>query len=361
VETIEKKVVMPRLHTDTTERQCSRCGLALEDPASKEAGVGPICRGKNNHLYAKTIDANIPMASALIFGTNISELPTETHERWNELFVSYSRKMKRVWQKNEDAFNMKMTGGDFRDEVTTLDWMLSYKLKPEVKEKLVKTVEYLGYVSLASVLSGDASTSGAKVWFDSGRIFLEGKANTAGFIAMRKIPGIIVPKYRGDKSPYSAPAANSKVFLDNVIRFWPLYEGNLEEINSLCQEWAAKNPQDKIKAAEEKLTTATIKIRSRDVVVSFPWMVDFEMREMIGRLKTVVPGNKRVYDPAAKVWNCEKSQLEKVERVLGMVFKNIKTIQTEENTPEHLFAEKAVKPVIVKRLGRVFYSKARFR
>jgi hypothetical protein len=335
----------------------------LEDPASREMGVGPICRGKTNDLYAKTIEANIPMASALVFGINADTLPVETRERWSGLCESFTRKMVRLQKNNDDSFKMKLEGADFRDEVVTLDWMLSYRLSPNNKDLLIKTVENLGYVGLAGVLSGDASTSGAKAWFDSntGRLFLEGKANKAGFMAMRKIPGIAVPKFRGDKTPYSCPASNSKVFLDIVKRCWPLYEGNAEEIHSLCQEWANRNPQDTIKAVEDRLNTATVKVRSRDIVVSFPWNADFEMREMIARLKTVVPGNKRIYDPAAKVWNCEKSQLEKVERVLGMVFKNIKTTNTEEITPEHLFAEKVVRTSIPKRLGRVFYSKARFR
>lgn len=354
---------MPRLFTDTTERKCSRCGLPLEDPASREMGVGPICRGKTNDLYAKTIEANIPMASALVFGINIDTLPVETRERWAKLCESFTKKMVKLQKGNDDSFKMKLEGADFRDEVTTLDWMLSYRVGMENKDMLIKIVENLGYMGLAGVLSGDASTSEAKVWFDSsvGRLFLEGKANKSGFMAMRKIPGIATPKFRGDKTPYSCSASNSKVFLDIVKRCWPLYEGNAEEIHSSCQEWADRNPQDVLKAVEDKMNTATVKIRSRDIVVSFPWNADFEMREMIARLKTIVPANKRVYDPAAKVWNCEKSQLEKVEQTLGMVFKNIKTMKTEEVTPEHLFAEKTIKVNVPKRHGRVFYSKVRFR
>jgi len=48
----------------TIVRFCSRCQKELTDPASLEAGVGPQCRNRDNHLYAKAIEANLPLLGA---------------------------------------------------------------------------------------------------------------------------------------------------------------------------------------------------------------------------------------------------------------------------------------------------------
>ena len=195
---------MPRLVTDTTHRHCSRCKKELTDPASRECGVGPICRQKDNHLYAKAIQANLPVAGALILGTHLEDLPPDLHKRFEGIRDSFLKKSEKIQKANDDIMAMKLTGADFRDEVRELDYCLSYVMSDTTRERLIKIVDALGYVGLASVLSGNASKSKAKVWFEGGQVWLSGTACTPGFFEMRKIPGVTTPRYRGDKTPYSA-------------------------------------------------------------------------------------------------------------------------------------------------------------
>ena len=326
-------------------RYCSRCGISLTDYASRELGVGPSCRGKSNHLYAKTIEANIPIAAALILGTLPTELPAEIVERWSALSKSFLGKMEKVQNANSDSFKMKLSGADFRNEISDLDWMLSYPLKSQIKDRFVKIVDALGYPSLAAVLSGDCSTTEAKVWFDdaAGRVFLTGKSCKAGFYAMRRIRGIALPRYRGDNAPYSAPAANVKEFLANVQRYWPLYEGNFEEIQSKAEVFSASivpvmTPVTIAQPIIPAITgpVAQIKMRTRDFIVSFPWVRGASMYDMINALKAQIPGKMRSYNTADKTWVCEKSHFEAAKKVLGTVFENIDTIETGEETPSHL-------------------------
>jgi len=161
---------MPRLVTDITLRHCSRCRKELTDPASRECGVGPICRNKDNHLYAKTIQANLPVAGALILGTHADQLPVELQERFESFKASFLKKSEQVQKANDDIMAMKLAGSDYRDEVRELDYFLSYMMSDTLRERLIKIVEALGYIGLAGVLAGDASKSEARVWFENGRI-----------------------------------------------------------------------------------------------------------------------------------------------------------------------------------------------
>src|SRR5690606_250724 len=99
-----------------TTRFCSRCGKDLTDPASLTDGQGPVCRNRDNHLYAKAIEANLPIAGALVLGTHAEQLPPELCERFENFKASFLKKMERV-QKSNEALAMKVAGADFRDEV----------------------------------------------------------------------------------------------------------------------------------------------------------------------------------------------------------------------------------------------------
>lgn len=331
---------MTRLVTDTTPRYCSRCRKELTDPASRECGVGPVCRNKDNHLYAKAIQANLPIAGALLLGTHTEELPVELHERFDAFKTSFLRKSEKVQKANEDIMAMKLAGSDFRDEVRELDYCLSYVMPNTLREKLIKIVEALGYVGLAGVLTGEASKSKAKIWFEDGRVWLSGTASTPGFFQMRKIPGIQTPRYRGDKTPYSAPASEADKFFSVVRKFWPLYDNDIENLTKVAKDWVNKNPQamQMVQAAPPPRVreTARIRLRSEDFTLSFPWVKGENMYALINGLKEV-PYNARKYNPDTKSWSFKMAHLEHVKTQVAKIFEDAIVEETDKVTPADLY------------------------
>lgn len=329
-----------RLRTDNTYRACSRCGKELTDPASRECGVGPICRGKDNHLYAKLIEANIPMATALFMGTHPEELPLEVEGRFMTANKSFIKKMEKVQSANEDVTIMRLTGADFRDEVRTLDYILSFRVSSETRDKLVGVVRYLGYVGLAAVLSGEASKSSAKVWFENGRVFLQGTGCTSGFQKMKRIRGIQTPAYRGSKDPYSAPGNQCEKFLDVVSEHWPLYDGDLDAVRTAAVNWTKANSKaiqaEKASLDQKdllgKTTTAAVTLRSDDFILSFKWLKTANMQGMINELKEI-PKKERAYNPINKNWMFRKQHFDAVKTIVGNVYETIVIQDHSETTP----------------------------
>ncbi len=324
------------LVTDITPRHCSRCRRELTDPASRECGVGPICRNKNNHLFAKTIQANVPAASALILGTNAESLPPEVHSCWENLKCRFVNKIEGTEQQSDIMF----TGADFRDCVKDIDYILSFHMSPALRSRMVDIVQHLGYPGLAAVLSNEASLSVAKLWFDDGRVFMKGRTCKAGFLRMRKIPGIRTPRYRGHQVPYSAPASQFEEFMKVVQKHWPLYEGDVEDIRQKCRQFVKNNPEAVVQSSHEQ--KAQIKLRSEDFVVTFPWVRNAPMYVLINEIKTI-PSKDRYYDPNTKTWYCKMKHFDHVKNALQNVFRkaNIKVIESDTSTPAGMYARRS--------------------
>lgn len=326
---------MPRrFTTDNTFRSCSRCGKELTDPASRECGVGPVCRGKDNHLYAKTITANVPGASALILGTHADEFPAELQDRWLTVREHFVSVMSELEYASEQPGEFNATGADFRETVRHLDYCLSYRLHYELRNKVIEIVRYLGYVGLAGVLSGESSKSKAQVWFEKGRIFLSGTGCTPGFHKMRKIPGIKTPRYRGDKNPYSAPASQAGTFLSIVREHWPLYEGSIELLEDEASDWLKANPTVAATPSQNPDAVAAIQLRSEDFVLSFKWLKGADVKGMINKLKTI-PSKERAYNPSTKNWMFRKQHLDQVKAIVEGTYEAVVVTNSDDETPAH--------------------------
>lgn len=294
------------LTTDNTSRFCSRCRLPLTDVASRECGVGPVCRRKDTHLYAKTIPANYAVAQALVMGmtaTGEGWFHEESLSTWKAFYRSFMRLATKACSSTEGS-TFSISGQDLRKVVTQLDFMCSYAHpNAKAREFLIRTVEHLGYVGLASVLSGEASTSKSKLWFENGRVHMQGLNNRSGWIAMGKIPGCTRPS-RYTKSPYSAPAAQASDFIAATRRFWPLYEGSAENILGEAQAWVEAHP---VVASQAATSTQAVNrfcatLRSQDFTCSFPWVRGANMAGLITQLKTI-PAGDRSFDYATKSWS----------------------------------------------------------
>jgi hypothetical protein len=238
------------------------------------------------------------------------------------------------------------------------------------RTNLVNVVRYLGYVGLAGVLSQEASTSKASLWFDeqTGRVCLQGKSCKAGFWAMKKnIPGVRIPPRGSTEFPYSAPAQHAEHFLQIVQEFWPLYEikasnknndanisqeGEVElvtpNIHSFLQSinvWYALNkdnlPQVKSMEGEDGShntePTATLQVVSITssgrlgtedwIQVGFDWIPGKkdEMYGIVNTIKGNIPSQDRKYNSVTRKWTVRLKYQKLIEETLSKYFK-IKTI-----------------------------------
>lgn len=330
------------LTTDNTDRYCSRCRLPLTDVASRECGVGPVCRQKDTHLYAKTIPANYAVAQALVMGIPADGegwLHAQAQETWTAFYKAFNRLASAACQSTDgDTFSVQ--GQDLRKVITQLDFMCSWSHpNRKTRDILITVVDKLGYVGLAGVLSGTASTSKSRLWFENGRVHMTGLNNRSGWTAMGQIPGIVRPS-RFRKDPYSAPAAQAEAFVNVVRRFWPLYEGSAPELLLEAAQWVASCPAaaQAAQASTEAVSRFTASIRSEDFTVSFPWVRGANMNALIARFKSI-PAGERSYNPQTRKWAFRSAHLETVLNIAreSRIFGVVDSVQTTDPTPSGVY------------------------
>lgn len=305
---------------DNTLRQCSRCGMELTDPASRESGVGPICRKKDNALFAKQISANFAGATMCVLSVQAASLPEECRVRFEAMKMTLCRRAERATRANEDAMVLNLKGEDLRGVIRELDWLLSYRLTPLAKDLLVKTVRCLGYVGLSAVLSGKASTSEAELSFDNGRVVLRGLGCTDGFRAMVKIPGIEKPRYRGDRRPYTAAASQAQAFIANASEFWPCFKGDAVEIQAQADRWIVDHPVLTVPVSSTPVAAVpvgpagNIAVRQTEFTVALArWTAG--AWTVIAGIKAL-PNKDRKYNPVTKAWTVKVGHLDAVRNIL---------------------------------------------
>ena len=298
-------------------RHCSRCNLPLTDFSSWERGFGPICAKKDTHLFAKTIPANFSMATAHAMSVKTNNLPKDIISVWTDLLEIILDKSERAnLNSGEMVFNI--AGEDCRLIVRVIDWMNSFVINQVDKNHLIQIVKYLGYPGLSGVLSGISSTGEAELKFEAGKLSLVGSSNKAGFNAMRVIPGIVIPRYRG-QGAYTAPAEQYRPFIAATMEFWPCFNGEIDAIMAQSEEWLLAHPVMKhevpVKPAVMRgdKPLATITNRVSDFMVSFEWDKSISFN-LVASIKEI-PAKDRKYDPASKSWSI-KNQYK--DRVIGL-------------------------------------------
>jgi hypothetical protein len=212
-------------------RMCSRCGDILTDTAFLETGVDANCQQLSNMLYSRTIKANLPAAIALILSMQDKDFPQETQNNFTKAKHSLLKIAEKVAQSG-NPFDPTKKGYDLREIIQTFDWMLSFSLSETQKNLLVTIVLHLGYVGLAGILAGQASTKEAKIWFEKGRLYLSGAYEKHGHVAFEKSPDSVISRKKREKL-YSLPASDFTRFKFIVMTHWPNYTGDFYELEKL--------------------------------------------------------------------------------------------------------------------------------
>ena len=320
-------------------RHCARCGKALTDAASWERGIGPVCAAKDTGLFAKTIAQAPAMVSACVLSINPENLPVEAREVWGDLKEVIIDKMIGMME-HADGSGLSMSGEDCRLVAKVIDWMLSFRMEAVTKAQLINTIKYMGFVGLAGVLAGKASTGEAKIEFVNGRLSLVGASNKLGFLEMKKIPGVTLPRYRGSREPFTVPAKEAQRFFDVALEFWPMFEGSISDLQAMCSEWVAANPERvEVRGNYSDKPLATVKRRSDDFSVNFKWVRGVSER-IVNEIKGQIPPSDRKYDPASYTWFFKHEQKDKVLALLNETYV-VETNESTEQTPAGFFNRSA--------------------
>lgn len=323
-------------------RYCSRCRCELSDVASMERGMGPLCAGKSTKLYAKTIPANYALANISALSIQDDYMHPECHTLWHETrqkLLEATQNAAGQEQQNQFAW----TGEDLRKLVKSIDFILSYRHPRDItREQLITVVRHLGYVGLAGVLSGEASTGEARLWFENGFVRLQGSRNKNAYSAFAAIRGVTLPRRIGQ--PYAAPVSLLEPFLGLVLRFYPMYEGDFEEVRAAAAAWVPPPP------VVQPATVATvvpdaldgiayIRMRSADFTLQFNWMRGADLGGFISNLKSGVPYDSRAYDPVTKLWRFKREHLDAVKGIINStgMFTEIKETVSEDITPSNSY------------------------
>lgn len=325
-------------------RYCSRCRCELSDVASMERGMGPLCAGKSTKLYAKTIPANYALANISALSIRDEFIHPECHALWNDTkqkLLEATQSAANVDQNDRFAW----TGEDLRKIVKSIDFILSYRHpRDTVREQLIQVVMHLGYVGLAGVLSGEASTGEARLWFEDGLVKLQGSRNKSAYRAFAMLRGVKLPRAVGQ--PYVAPISLLEPFLSLVLQYYPMYEGDFDTIRSAAAAWippvapVVVPVQSNTSVAELMDGVALIRIRSEDFTLQFNWMRHMDMNSFIANLKNSVAYNERAFDMVTKLWRFKKAHLDTIKNVIANCGLFTETIvnSTEEITPANSYS-----------------------
>lgn len=317
-------------------RHCSRCGKALSDPSSWERGIGPLCAAKDTALFARTIQNQPALVSATVLSLNAANLPAEVRGVWANLKEVVIEKMLCEMEKAVDVTAFALSGEDCRLVAKVIDWMLSFRTAAVEKNQLINIVKYLGFAGLAGVLAGKASTGASKIEFVNGRLSLTGSSNKLGFMEMKKIPGVTLPRYRGSKEPYTVPANQHEKFFAAALEFWPMFDEDVPGLRKLCTDWIVANPERvEVKANYSDKPVAKLVRRPGGFSLNFAWVRGVSER-IVGEIKGQIPSNQRSYDPGTYTWFFKTEQLDKVMVLVGGSYV-VETTASNDPMPDSRF------------------------
>lgn len=194
-------------------RTCAYCGLPLTDAASLQAGVGPVCRNKDNALYAKEIAADIPAATTALRA--LTALVGDAGGEVGSYFHSTALPAFQAAVASETP--------DFREAVRALVWIASGS--KGIRAKVGPVVNALGYPAVAAMLLGMAVSSPATI-----SLVLTPFKNRPETLGMLNLVGATAPKaskalrdFGGVKTTtgWCFPLANLEVVARNLPHLYP--------------------------------------------------------------------------------------------------------------------------------------------
>lgn len=282
--------------TGYSGRTCVRCGKALTDAASMEAGIGPICRHLDNAVLARLIPSNVGLAREVMASLDLTSLAPETLPTLTEVAADLEG---------------ETPPDDWRKTVKRIEWALSFSGNEAARATLTKVVAALGYVGLAALWNGEAATGKATVAFLDGRLVVTGPRNKAANTAFKAIPGRRFHPAGAlvQKAAWSFPASAADAVLTAVVTHYPNHEGLASAVE------AAKAAKSAPAAAVE-----AVKSQPKCSVVSAGVLLKVKTPynpAFVGDLKATIKWSDRRWNAAEKVWEVTANHEAEVKAMIA--------------------------------------------
>ena len=317
-------------------RTCAYCGLPLTDSASLQAGVGPVCRGKDNALYAKGIPADLPAAKAAFQA--VVRLISDSGAEVSSYFHSTALPAFEAALESETP--------DFRDAVRALVWIASGS--KALRATVGPVVSALGYPAVAAMILGMAVSSPATL-----ALIPTPFKNRPETLGVLNLVGASAPKatkplraFGGVKTTtgWCFPLANLDTLVQNLPHLYPwLTVEHPEGWSGLAL--ARENALAAFKASQTPAVTVTTVVTPAPAPTTAPSPVT--VTPVGGRpaakngtpragirtpynggwivtLKTLVPATNRSYSAADQTWEVDADFLPLVLAELPKFFPSAK-------------------------------------
>jgi hypothetical protein len=286
--------ISTQFHAHGAGRSCCRCHKDLTDAASMEAGIGPVCRKQDNALLANSIPANPPEAlhaALAIDGASLDPITLPT------------------FQKVIDALATNIAGTDWRKVIKQVEWILSFEANRKVAlDAFSNVARSLGYLGLAALWNGAASTGQATVWFANGFVHIDGPRNASARFEFKKIGARFFPATstptNGARPTWGILAEKADAFATLIQTHYPMNVG-LNDALAQAKAFVAAKPTPAPVTSNPTPTIGgnvkhRIEKRGKTLAVFTPYNADF-----IAALKLAVPYAYRAWDAPAKCWKVD--------------------------------------------------------
>lgn len=310
----------------TTGRNCVRCRKELTDAASMEVGIGPICRRLDNALLAARIPSDVYTARTFVEMVQPEKLDPATVDTYRDLA-------------NALYAPQSESRADWRVEVKRLEWLLSFEAsRTHALKALTEVVRALGYVGLAALWEGKASTGVAKMRCDGTRLYITGPRNPSFRMEVKKIVGWRFHYAKGDSRPeWSVPVQSAAALNRLVLGHYPNCadrEAALEEAKTAAKAPAAPIPAIPAQAApkappapqvapvappapqvQANRRVRVVEAANGRLQVYTPYVPVF-----ISELKDRIDYRERSWNPTDKCWEVNPAYRETVRAVIEAHF-----------------------------------------
>jgi hypothetical protein len=311
-------------------RCCVRCGKDLTDAASMNEGIGPVCRKLDNKLLATCIPADIQAARGAFALLDMSNVDPASSNCLNNVAEALF-----------EGAAAKRT--DWRVEVKRLEWVLSFPLNVRYAQvALTQVVRALGYVGLAALWEGKASTGEATVTFANDRLHVVGPRNADFRAAIKRVYGWRFHGAANGMQPsWSLPVAQADQFALLVQTYYPNHDASL-----LAQ--AVKEAQDAHALAQaqvappvaQEASHVALKVPNMNKVRIVPngmeWVNVFSPfnASFVSELKFVLPSKMRRWNPVEKCWEVHASCMASLSDIVAKHYNESVGLPKEETVPQ---------------------------
>lgn len=307
-----------------TGRSCCRCRKDLTDMASIEAGIGPICRKQDNKLLANSIPANPPEAlMALLTIKADASINVDAHATYADLL---------------GMLTMNLDGTDWRIAIRKIEKILSYDdTRWKTLKAFSEVARWLGYLGVAALWNGEASTGDATVTFNpltarGPRILIDGPRCSAARQKLHNLGAVYVPSPKPGRRTIVVEPKHLDAIATIVQTHYPMSIGLSVVRAEVDAFFKSKTPTPTPMPAPTPVTvqatpapggpvsSCRIEKNGNSLKINTPYDAAF-----IAGFKNTIPYKDRSWDAATKSWMCDAVYLPQVTHLLTFHYRKTPT------------------------------------